>query len=245
MDRRERAGNLNETLLAAFDGQQAKMWTALPAIIQSFNPVAMTVTAQPTIQMSVLDQAGNSKTMNLPLLVDVPIQFPSGGGFTLTFPVAVGDEALITFSARCIDTWWQLGGIQVQAEKRMHDLSDGFANVGIRSQPRVISGISTTSTQLRSDDGVNYVDVKEGHITLTSTATVTINAPATTVTGTLTVDGLLTYQNGLAGTGGGPGTTITGNIVQTGGVLSSNGTILHTHTHSGVTTGAGNTGAPN
>lgn len=245
MDRRERSGTLNETFLAAFDGQQAKMWTALPAIIVSVNMTAMTVSAQPTIKGNVRNQQGLFSDLTMPLCVDVPIQYPSGGGFTLTFPIAPGDECLLTFSARCIDGWWQLGGVQTQVEKRMHDLSDGFANVGIRSQPRVISGISTTSTQLRSDDGVTYVDVNNGHIKLVSPLTVTVDSPATTVTGTLTVEGLLTYQAGMSGAGGSAQTHITGDIIQTGGVMSSSGTVLHTHTHSGVQTGGGNTGAPN
>ena len=60
----------------------------------------------------------------------------------------------------------------------------------------------------------------------------------------LTVQGLLTYQAGLAGTGGGAGTVISGSITQTGGTLSSNGIVLATHTHTGVQPGGGNTGGP-
>jgi hypothetical protein len=51
-------------------------------------------------------------------------------------------------------------------EFRMHDLSDGFAFVGPRSTPRVLSGVSTTATQLRSDDGATMVEVSPGKIRL-------------------------------------------------------------------------------
>lgn len=74
--------------------------------------------------------------------------------------------------------------------------------------------------------------------------TVTLDSPATHCTGALTVDGLLTYKAGMAGTGGGVGTTITGSITQTGGTLSSNGISLSGHHHTGVQTGSGNTGGP-
>ncbi|WP_457849452.1 hypothetical protein, partial [Staphylococcus aureus] len=45
---------------------------------------------------------------------------------------------------------------------RMHDLSDGFAILGFRSQPRALSNISTTSAQLRSDDGATFIDLNPG-----------------------------------------------------------------------------------
>lgn len=81
-------------------------------------------------------------------------------------------------------------------------------------------------------------------VTVQASGAVVIDAPITTITGMLTVQGLITYQDGLAGTGGGVGTTITGNITQTGGQITSNGIPLDTHTHGGVQTGSGNTGAP-
>lgn len=239
----------------------------MPAIINSFDHVKMTVTVYPTIQGKIQQPDGSFIWKDMPLLVDVPIVFPSGGGFTMTYPVTEGDEALIVFASRCIDAWWQSGGIGRQAELRMHDLSDGFAFVGPRSQPRVLSGISTTSAQFRSDDGQTFVDVAHGSIIITAptkvtvntaeavvnasasvkvtSPTVTIDSPQTTCTGALTVEGLLTYQAGLAGTGGSVGSNITGNITHSAGVLSSDTVVLSTHTHSGVQPGSGNTGGPN
>ena len=41
----------------------------------------------------------------------------------------------------------------------MHDLSDGFAVVGFRSKPRVLSNVSTTAAQLRTDDGSTFVEI--------------------------------------------------------------------------------------
>lgn len=63
--------------------------------------------------------------------------------------------------------------------------------------------------------------------------------------GTLLVDGLITYKAGMTGEGGDAGTEITGTITHNGGQLSSNGVVLHSHTHSGVVPGGANTGGPN
>jgi len=136
MDRRERLDDPEESLRMALESYASQLWTALPASVVSVNLAAQTVSVQPTIQGSVADPAGNVRQVNLPLLVDVPLVWPKAGGFALTFPVAPGDEVLVVFACRCIDSWWQSGGIGAPAEARMHDLSDGFAILAPTSQPK-------------------------------------------------------------------------------------------------------------
>lgn len=273
MERAERVEDLNTALLKAMQGNQAGLWTALPCIIKSVNLANQTCEAVPAIQGRVQSRDGNPPFpgatldvvpwwwVTLPVLVDVPIVFPGGGGYTLTFPVTAGDEALVVFASRCIDAWWQSGGIGVQAEFRMHDLSDGFAFVGVKSAPHAIDSVSSSATQLRSNDGLTYVEVNDGTIKLKAPTSVTINTPLTTVTGklvvngdteldgnllvklTATITGLFTYLAGLAGFGGASGSSvITGDLTQTSGNLTSNGTNLHTHIH--PQSGGGDTGPP-
>ena len=73
---------------------------------------------------------------------------------------------------------------------------------------------------------------------------ITLDTPLTHITGQCVIDDLLTYKNGLAGTGGSNNNIVTGNFTHTTGNLSSNGKVLHTHTHTGVQSGGSNTGAP-
>ena len=96
IDRRERQNEPVEALRAALDGRQAEIWTALPGIVQSFDPAAMTVTVQPAVTGRVTDETGKTSSVNMPLLPDVPWSF-RGGGFTLAFPIAAGDECLVVF----------------------------------------------------------------------------------------------------------------------------------------------------
>lgn len=86
----------------AMDGKQAQIWTALPCIIQSFNPGAMTCEAQPTVNGIVRQQDGTSKEIKMPLLLDCPVFFPGGGGVTLTFPIKPGDEVGEVFIDRLV-----------------------------------------------------------------------------------------------------------------------------------------------
>lgn len=213
MDRRERFEDLNEALLAAFQGHQATVWTALPAIVQSFNPTAMTCVVRPAIQARVLSKddspplpgavfdKNNWWWVELPQIFDVPVVFSGGGGLTLTFPISAGDEALVIFASRCIDAWWQSGGVQVQAELRMHDLSDGFAIVGIRSKPRVLAGISVTKAQLRTDDGSTFIEIGAGVINITGNVNIT---GAVVATGEGTFNGGHTVSAHVHGASGPP-----------------------------------------
>lgn len=205
MDRRERMNDPEEAFRAAFEGLAAGLWTALPGIVQTFDAARMTVTAQPAIKGRVKHPDGVIELVDMPLLVDVPLVFPSGGGFTLTFPVAQGDECLVKFADRCIDAWWQSGGTQPPAELRMHDLSDGFALVGIRSLPRVLSGVSTTAVQLRDDAGSTLVEVAGGGVVRVVAPTkVRLETPLLEVTGDV-VAGTVSLKTHVHANSGGTG----------------------------------------
>lgn len=176
MFRKERINDLETGILAALEGWQSDIWTTLPVEIQSFDPDKKTCTAQPLIKSKLTNQeTGESTWVQLPLLVDCPVHFPSGGGYTLTFPLVKGDEALAVFSSRCIDDWWQSGGIGIQPITRMHNLSDGFVLAGISSVPNVHPDISVESVQLRNRDGDTYVEIKDSQVNVYAN-TVNINA---------------------------------------------------------------------
>lgn len=150
----------DETMRQILDGRQVTMWTAIPGIVQSVNLTAMTCVVQPALQAILYDQNGVEQQVNLPQLLDVPIVFPGAGGFSVTFPMAAGDEVLVVFSSRCIDGWWLNGGYLNQTmEARMHDLSDGFAIPGPKSQPHVLPSINTTKLQIRNNAGTVYLNV--------------------------------------------------------------------------------------
>lgn len=100
---------------------------AIPAIIQSYNPGTNTVEAQPAIRERLVLEDGSIQYLNLPLLINVPVAFPSSGSASITFPIGKGDECLIIFSDLAIDNFWTSGSVQNPIEVRRHDLSDGIA----------------------------------------------------------------------------------------------------------------------
>lgn len=238
MDPRERTNDRQLAIDMALNGRQAQIWTCLPGIIQSFDATKMTCSVQPTIQGQFRNPQGVWQNKTIPLCVDCPVQFPGGGGFLMTFPLAAGDEVLIHFASRCIDGWWQAGQVSPQAQLRMHDLSDGFVSPKVYSIPKIPGSISTTAAQLRTLDGTAHIELAPGGI---------VNALAPggmNVTGNLNVIGGITC-------GGGSGTeaVINGNIQLNGSMIATGevtaSTIpLSSHIHGGVASGGNDTGPP-
>lgn len=147
---------------------------AAPGIIQSVNYARQTCTVQLAIREK-LNFDGNLEWAEIPVLPDVPFFIYSGGGYCLTLPVQPGDDCLVVFGDNCMDAWWQSGGVQNQIERRRHDLSDGFAIVGFRSQPQVVSGYSAGTAQLRNAAGDTYIEIAGSTINIRAAGGVNIN----------------------------------------------------------------------
>lgn len=149
---------------------------AAPGIIQSVDYARQTCTVQLAIRERMRDTEGNMNWVEVPILPDVPLFVYSGGGYCLTLPVQPGDDCLVVFGDNCMDAWWQSGGVQNQVEKRRHDLSDGFAIVGFRSQPAVVSEYSSGTAQLRNAAGDAYIEIAGSDINIKASGNVNINA---------------------------------------------------------------------
>ncbi len=259
MANRDELLNDPETAMrAVLDGRQSSIWTAMPGIVDSVDYTTMTLSVQPAIQGTVTDENGVEQAVDLPLLIHVPICYPGAGDFILTFPIEEGDEVLVVFASRCIDAWWQSGGVQRPMEARMHDLSDGFAIPGPRSQPNKVSSISSSGLQLRNKAGTTYLEIAgDGKLKLVAPDEVDVTAPLVKITGNLTVSGTIVATGNITGavvtgsalaTSGGGSATIGGGLAVTGNItaaqVTSGGIGLSTHKHTGVTTGVGTSGGP-
>lgn len=251
MDRRERMGDMTLLLQGAMDGQQAGIWTALPATYQGAGTKIGTANCQPTVQVRFLLQNGTDwgPWENLPVCPDCPISWPGGKRGRLVWPLVVGDEGTLVFASRSIDNWWLQGGTQPPGMIRMHDLSDGMFFPGVFSQPGA-PGATTPPAHMRltSDDGLTYVELDDvGQI-------VTVVAP-----GGIVLDGLVSFPDGLTVggvpiSGAGGVLAIAGGLTATTDITAGEGgadsVTLQNHTHKYIEPSTGGTpgaitGAPN
>ena len=187
------------------DSIMQSMRVALPGIVQTFTPgppatvsvlIATDEYAMYSIhpagdQLATRDLSPSTRAFQLPLLQDLPVIMPGGGGWGLTFPIQPGDECLVLFADTPIDVWFQNGNTKnAPISQRRHDLSDGVALFALRSTPRGIANYSTSSAQLRSDDGTVVIDlatnnirIKAPNVTVISSANVQVTGEDVTITG--------------------------------------------------------------
>jgi hypothetical protein len=156
-------GNLKQNNLIGLviqegvDASLKERHTCLPGVFTSFDPVEQLADIQPTLKIKV-----NDVLQNLPLLTSVPVRFSRSRDFSITFPLVVGDEVLLIFAERSIDTWLINGGIQNPFDFRKHNLSDAFAFPMCYSQKNLIPSFDSTNLEIKANSGSAKIAVAPG-----------------------------------------------------------------------------------
>ncbi len=218
--------SLSSVLAGAFKNLLKEVHTTLPGEIVSFDPITQSASVQITIRRifvtKEIDGTETEKPDAIPLLTNVPVIFGRGGGWCITHPIKEGDECIVHFSERSFDDWRKNGGVQTPTTWRMHSYSDAFCQVGLSSEPNVISNFDNENFQIRNEEGdvsITLLPNKEIHIhspvkIITTAPTldfiassqVNFNTPIATFTGDVQIDGTSTADGdhvsaGISGKG--------------------------------------------
>ena len=214
------------------------IFTSYPGKIISFDPVKQL--AQVEIAREQYHNSLNAlyEPYDFPILQDVPVQFPSGGGFVLTFPATAGDNCLLIFCDKGYSHWLYEGknkigkfssGLPKGDFFRSYNLNDAVALVGFNPIPDAVTSFNSTSPELRNRDRTQRITlVADGKIEVIATGNLHITAPTTTIDSNTTINGTL---------------HVTGKITSDDDVVAGN-ISLKTHKTSGVTPGSGNSSVP-
>lgn len=254
----DRRSALESAIQAGIDAAAKELHTCLPGEVVSFTPSTQLADIQLTIKRKQSDQL-----VNIPLLSGVPVRYFKGSSYGVTFPLSPGDNVLVIFAERSIDTWLLNGGIQDPADIRRHSFSDAFALPMMYSQQAVIPNFDASNLQIRTLDGSAKITVKStGEITIDTTGDTIITSNKTTINNDLLVTGSITGQTGLAITGIHPTTGVggkfTGDIeIDSGDVTLDTGTVVvengdveidglghKDHAHDEVQSGTDTSGGP-
>lgn len=165
----ERKPELVEVLRVVIDQAQAQMYVALPAKVETFDPIQQTVSAKPLIKRPFVNQDATEGVDDIPTIPGVPVQFPGGGGYFLSFPLVKGDEVLLVFSDNSIDEFMQSNGQTVvdPADLKMHDVTDAFAIPGGRTIVTAIKDIIAGGLVLGKEKGYQ-LRIGDGAVEVTS-----------------------------------------------------------------------------
>lgn len=145
----------------------------IPGVIQQYDPKTNTASIQPAIREEIVNEDNTVQYINLPILVNVPIIFPSCSIGSIKMLLKQGDECLVLFSDLSIDNFWKYANVQNPIEVRRHDLSDGIAIPCVLSQPNTKqfngTGMEITSGNSKIEIGKDEITFKNsyGSVTLT------------------------------------------------------------------------------
>lgn len=205
----ERLTDVTSPWRKALEQFACELRVCCPGIIQSFDSVEQTVKVKVALREEVLENFATnggppvfaSQPKDIPELLHVPIVLPRGGGYATTFPIQKGDECLVIFADMCIDSWWTSGGVQNLLSERRHHIADGIAILAPWSQVRKVVSYSTTSMQIRSEDGTVMEELTSNELNLvapiTFVANSLINENGASGTFTSQTGQVITVQNGI------------------------------------------------
>jgi hypothetical protein len=122
-----RTPTLAEVIRDAIESSRLDLRVGIPAEVQDYDAPTQKVSVRPLLQNRYTQEDGTEAVEALPVINDVPVIFPGGGGFRLTFPITRGDTVWLQFADRSLDTWLQHGDLTDPDDTRNHSLADAVA----------------------------------------------------------------------------------------------------------------------
>lgn len=233
----------------AIDASLSEVNTMEPGIVVSYNPATNRAIVRPAMPRRLADDS----ILEVPNLYEVPVLWPvsSGGGangVSMTMPIQPGDGVMIAYQQRSLDGW-SSNNNAAPDDPRRHDISDAVAIPGLQAR-----NVEANPTDLEIRFGQSRVRIMPDTSIMAETPG---GALELTTDGAVLRWGSMRLEMGVAGAAtlmsaagvltlnaDGSATYTGGPITVTGGDVIADGISLKTHRHSGVQTGAGNTGTP-
>jgi hypothetical protein len=131
--------SLTELFQAAIDARLTDLSVAIPGKVLAYDAAHQTVDVAPQVQRVIFTDDGEKTLEALPPVPAVPLAFPRGGGFHITFPMQVGDFVLIVFCDRSIDSWVASGDLADPGDLRAHHPSNAVAYPGVYPSTRALA----------------------------------------------------------------------------------------------------------
>lgn len=160
--------SITQVMDAFFKRSAEDVFTALPGVVKAFNAVTMTADIQLAVKLPRRNGDGSAEYEEAPILGDVPIVYPRGGGFQMTFPLAAGDGVLVVFST--LDTGaWETSGLAPSEPLNLirGGLNSCVALPGWNAITAPMSPLDATSRESKGmigKDGGLHVELSDAHV---------------------------------------------------------------------------------
>jgi hypothetical protein len=151
-----RTPTLSELIRLAIEARLAGVHVSVPGRVEKYDASKQRADIKPLVK--------TAQGESVPVITNVPIIFPGGGGFRVVFPVVKGDTVLLVFCERSIDNWKKRGGEVDPIDTRHHALSDAVAYVGLRAESDAMKDAPTGSMKVGKDAGSVQAEFKDDEV---------------------------------------------------------------------------------
>ena len=156
-----------EAIDALVGGHLAEIHTGVPGRIEKFDGKSL-VDVKPLLSRKyAVDNAEGdivAQTAEYPVIPNVPVAWPRGGGWVLKFPLKKGDPCWLMFAERSLDKFLDTDGASVvdQDDARRHHLSDAVCYPGMTTAKSIPFPDNSTDLLLGLEDGSAVVQITAG-----------------------------------------------------------------------------------
>ena len=159
-----REPEITESLEAIFGATLNELHTALPARVEKYDAANQRADVNPVFLRVFLDQDGNEQAYEYPIITDIPVHFPRGGGAFVHLPIAAGDLVLLVCAQRSLDRYLETDGKQVvdTQDARRHHFSDAVAFAGLSTSKNNVTLSDSKDLIIGLEDGSAEVHVQPG-----------------------------------------------------------------------------------
>lgn len=148
-----------EVIRKAVKHEVATMRVAMPGTIVSYDASEQSASVQPAWTLSTGEK--------IPVITRAPVQFPRGGGFAITLPLAAGDPCWLLFGERDLERWLTTGQKHPPQSSRRFDWSDAVVIPGVGPWPDALASADASDLVVGRDDGTGLLRINpSGGITL-------------------------------------------------------------------------------
>lgn len=151
----QRTPALAEVIRAAVSSSISGLSVALPGKVEKYDSTLQKADVKPLLKRTVVGRDGSETVEELPVVPEVPIVFPRGGGYFLSLPIEKGDLVLLVVCDRSIDDFaYSTGTTDTDPiDLRSHDLSDAVAFPGFYPFTQPIKSLLTGGAAFGQETG--------------------------------------------------------------------------------------------
>jgi hypothetical protein len=163
-----RSPSISEAINALIERIGQDLNVSLPGTIEDYDHEKQLASVKPSLKRPLRSEDGEDvEAESLPVIPNVPVVQPSGGGYFVHFPLKKGDPVTLIISDRSLDRWKERGGEVDPGFTHTHELTDALAFPGGRSKPDALTGTHADHLVIgHEDDASRRITIDASEIKL-------------------------------------------------------------------------------